>query len=106
MRISSTCSAWYDPPGTVHDGEPVDEVADLMKKEKFACVGLRALRGIPAEYKGPRPASRPESSDALSSSVEAIAKAFLPSHGRLGCALGHDEAAPHHANRRAGSGAR
>lgn len=31
--------AWYDPPGTVHDSEPVDEVADLMKKEKFLCVG-------------------------------------------------------------------
>jgi hypothetical protein len=31
--------AWYDPPGTVHDGEPVDEVADLMKKEKFLCMG-------------------------------------------------------------------
>jgi hypothetical protein len=31
--------AWYDPPGTVHDGEPIDEVADLMKKEKFLCVG-------------------------------------------------------------------
>ena len=31
--------AWFDPPGTVHDGEPIDEVADLMKKEKFACVG-------------------------------------------------------------------
>jgi hypothetical protein len=35
--------AWYDPPGTVHDGEPVDEVADLMKKEKFACVGSRRV---------------------------------------------------------------
>ncbi len=31
--------AWYDPPFTVHDGEPVDEVADQMKKEKFLCVG-------------------------------------------------------------------
>ena len=31
--------AWYDPPGTVHDGEPIDELAELMKKEKFACVG-------------------------------------------------------------------
>ncbi|HEY4089571.1 MAG TPA: hypothetical protein VGM43_26775 [Bryobacteraceae bacterium] len=31
--------AWYDPPGTVHDGEPIDEVAGLMKKEKFLCVG-------------------------------------------------------------------
>jgi hypothetical protein len=30
---------WYDPPGTVHDGEPIDEVADLMKQEKFLCVG-------------------------------------------------------------------
>lgn len=31
--------AWYDPPGTVHDGDPIDEVAEQMKKEKFACVG-------------------------------------------------------------------
>jgi hypothetical protein len=31
--------AWYDAPFTVHDGEPVDEVADLMKKGKFLCVG-------------------------------------------------------------------
>jgi hypothetical protein len=31
--------AWYDPPGTVHDGAPVDEVDDQMKKEKFLCVG-------------------------------------------------------------------
>jgi hypothetical protein len=31
--------AWYDPPFAVHDGEPVDEVADLMKKGKFLCLG-------------------------------------------------------------------
>lgn len=31
--------AWYDPPGTVHDGEPIDEVAQLMKKDNFMCVG-------------------------------------------------------------------
>lgn len=31
--------AWYDPPGTVHDGEPVDEVSDLMKKDNYLCEG-------------------------------------------------------------------
>ena len=53
--------AWYDPPGTVHDGEPVDEVRDLMKKEKFACVGSARVTWDSGGTQGPRRASRPES---------------------------------------------
>jgi hypothetical protein len=47
--------AWYDPPGTVHDAEPVDEVADLMKKEKFLCVGSARVRWDAGGTKGTAP---------------------------------------------------
>lgn len=47
--------AWYDPPGTVHESEPVDEVADLMKKEKFLCVGSARVSWDSGGTKGAAP---------------------------------------------------
>ena len=32
-------TAWSDPPGTIHEREPIDESVADLKKEKFACVG-------------------------------------------------------------------
>jgi hypothetical protein len=31
--------AWYDPPNTVEDGDPIDQSNAIMKKEKFVCAG-------------------------------------------------------------------
>jgi hypothetical protein len=47
--------AWYDPPFTVHDGEPVDEVADLMKKGKWLCVGSGRVTWDSSGTKGTAP---------------------------------------------------
>jgi hypothetical protein len=30
-------TAWSDPPGTVHEGEPIDEAVAQLQKEKWAC---------------------------------------------------------------------
>ena len=30
-------TAWSDPPGTVHEGEPIDESVPQLQKEKWAC---------------------------------------------------------------------
>ncbi|HEX3747877.1 MAG TPA: hypothetical protein VHW09_28275 [Bryobacteraceae bacterium] len=34
---------WYDPPGTVYEGDPIDQVAEIMKKDKFACEGSQRV---------------------------------------------------------------
>jgi hypothetical protein len=48
-------TAWSDPPGTVHEGEPIDEAVDSMKKEKFACVGSQHVTWDASGIKGTAP---------------------------------------------------
>jgi hypothetical protein len=48
-------SAWYDPPDTFHDGEPIDESAAIMKNDKFACAGSQHVAWDAAGLKGSAP---------------------------------------------------
>jgi hypothetical protein len=48
-------TAWFDPPGTVHDGDPIDESVERMKKEKFACVGSQHVTWDASGIKGTAP---------------------------------------------------
>jgi len=48
-------TAWYDPPDTLHDGEPIDESVERMKKDKFACVGSQPVTWDPGGLKGTAP---------------------------------------------------
>jgi hypothetical protein len=48
-------AAWYDPPDTLHDGEPIDESVERMKKEKFACVGSQHVTWDAGGSKGTAP---------------------------------------------------
>lgn len=48
-------TAWSDPVGTVHEGEPIDEENDRMKKEKWVC-GDSARVTWDANGKGTAPA--------------------------------------------------
>lgn len=48
-------TAWSDPPGTVHEGEPIDESVAEMKKEKFACVGSHRVAWDASGTKGTAP---------------------------------------------------
>lgn len=36
-------TAWYDPPDTLRDTEPIDESVRMMTKDKFACVGSQRV---------------------------------------------------------------
>jgi hypothetical protein len=48
-------TAWFDPPGTVHDGDPIDESVERMKKETFACVGSQHVTWDASGIKGTAP---------------------------------------------------
>jgi len=48
-------TAWSDPPGAVHEGEPIDEAVDQMKKEKWACVGSQRVTWDASGTKGTAP---------------------------------------------------
>jgi hypothetical protein len=36
-------TAWSEPPGVVHEGDPIDESIARRKREKFACGGSRRV---------------------------------------------------------------
>jgi hypothetical protein len=48
-------TAWFDPPGTVHDGDPIDESVERMKKDKFACAGSQHVTWDASGIKGTAP---------------------------------------------------
>jgi hypothetical protein len=48
-------TSWSDPPGAVHEGEPIDEAVDQMKKEKWACVGSQRVAWDASGTKGTAP---------------------------------------------------
>jgi len=48
-------TAWSDPPGTVHEGEPIDEENDQLKKDKWACVGSNRVTWDASGLKGTAP---------------------------------------------------
>ena len=48
--------AWYDPPGTVHESEPIDEVAQWMKKENYVCAGSERVTWDAGGTQGSAPA--------------------------------------------------
>jgi len=48
-------TAWYDPPDTLRDAEPIDESVAGMKKEKFACVGSQHVTWDASGLKGTAP---------------------------------------------------
>jgi hypothetical protein len=48
-------TAWSDPPGAVHEGEPIDEAVDQMKKEKWACAGSQRVTWDASGTKGTAP---------------------------------------------------
>jgi hypothetical protein len=48
-------TAWYDPPDTLRDSEPIDESVAGMKKEKFACVGSQHVTWDAGGLKGTAP---------------------------------------------------
>lgn len=48
-------TAWYDPPDTLHDGEPIDESVEQMRKDKFACVGSQHVTWDAGGLKGTAP---------------------------------------------------
>ena len=48
-------TAWYDPPDTLHDGAPIDESVEHMKKEKFGCVGSQHVTWDAGGLKGTAP---------------------------------------------------
>lgn len=45
-------TAWFDPPDTLHDGEPIDESVAGMKRDKFACVASQRITWDPSGTKG------------------------------------------------------
>jgi hypothetical protein len=48
-------TAWSDLPGTVHDGEPIDESIADMKGDKFACAGSQHVTWDASGTKGTAP---------------------------------------------------
>jgi len=48
-------TAWADPPGTVHQGEPIDESVERMKAEKFMCAGSQRITWDASGIKGTAP---------------------------------------------------
>jgi hypothetical protein len=48
-------TAWSDPPGTVHEGDPIDESVAELKKEKFVCVGSQRVSWDASGTKGTAP---------------------------------------------------
>jgi hypothetical protein len=48
-------TAWFDPPGTVHEADPIDESVERMKKEKFACGGSQHVTWDASGTKGTAP---------------------------------------------------
>ena len=48
-------TAWSDRPGTVHEGEPIDDVVEQMKKDKFACLGSQRVTWDASGLKGTAP---------------------------------------------------
>jgi len=48
-------TAWSDHPGTIHEGEPIDEAVDGMKSSKFACVGSSHVTWDATGLKGTAP---------------------------------------------------
>ena len=48
-------TAWSDPPGAVHEGEPIDEAVDQLKKEKWACAGSQRVTWDASGTKGTAP---------------------------------------------------
>jgi hypothetical protein len=48
-------TARYDPPDTLHDGEPIDESVEGMKKDKFACAGSQQVTWDASGLKGTAP---------------------------------------------------
>jgi len=45
-------SAMSDPQGTPRESEPIDDVIDWLKKQKFSCVGTRHVSWDPSGMKG------------------------------------------------------
>ena len=48
-------TAWSDPPGTVHEGQPIDESVAAMLKDKFVCAGSQHVAWDAAGSKGSAP---------------------------------------------------
>jgi hypothetical protein len=48
-------SAWFDPPGTLREGEPIDESVAGMKKDKFVCANSQQVTWDAAGVKGTAP---------------------------------------------------
>jgi hypothetical protein len=48
-------TAWFDPPGTVHEKAPIEEAIDRMKQDKFACVGSQHVTWDASGLKGTSP---------------------------------------------------
>nr|AGT45846.1 hypothetical protein PPT_M1_01 [uncultured marine bacterium PPT_M1] len=48
-------TAWSDPEGTVHEGEPIDEAVEGMKGGKWACVGSQHITWDVSGLKGTAP---------------------------------------------------
>jgi hypothetical protein len=48
-------SAWFDPPDTLRDLEPIDESVAQMKKDKFACLGSQRVVWDAGGAKGTAP---------------------------------------------------
>jgi hypothetical protein len=48
-------TAWSDPPGTVHEGQPIDESVAALLKDKFACAGSRKVMWDASGTKGTAP---------------------------------------------------
>jgi len=48
-------TAWFDPPGTVHDGDPIDESVERMKEDKFACAGSQHVTWDASGVQGTAP---------------------------------------------------
>jgi len=45
----------FDPPGTVHDGEPIDEMVERLKSEKWVCGGSQHITWDAGAAKGTAP---------------------------------------------------
>ena len=48
-------TAWYDPPDTLRDSEPIDDSVAGMKKDKFGCVGSQHVTWDAGGLKGTAP---------------------------------------------------
>jgi len=48
-------TAWLEPPGTIHEAEPIDEVNTQLKQAKFACVGTNRVTWDASGAKGTAP---------------------------------------------------